>query len=114
MRKIILDKKEFSYDELLDSFNINAPASSIVEFFGDNGKDVFIQFKRGASYIYKNVSDAHIKEMYAAPSIGRFISVLSKNYTYVPVKRALVVTNAPVAIATHDNEVNATIITPAQ
>lgn len=90
MNNVKINNQECTIDELIGGFSVHQKPSSNVDFFGDNGTDVFIQFKNGGSYIYKNVSSEHIKQMYDAESIGRFISVLSKNYTYVPVKKVLV------------------------
>jgi hypothetical protein len=114
MRKLIFGDQNYSIDSLLDSFAVKPVMSSVVEFIGDNGNDIFIQFKSGKSYLYKNISAVHIKEMYATESIGRFISVLSKSYTYVPIEKSLVKPAEPIAIATHDGDVNATIVTPAE
>lgn len=90
MRKVKINNQECQVDDLLEGYTIQRKPSSNIDYFGDNGTDVFIQFKNGSSYIYKNVRSSHIEEMQQVESLGRFVSVLSKNYNYVPVKKALV------------------------
>lgn len=90
MRKIKINNQECKVDEILEGFSIYQKPSSNVQYFGDNGIDVFVQFKSG-SYIYKGVLKEHIEQMHQAESIGKFISQLGKVYHYVPVQYPLVV-----------------------
>lgn len=102
MRKITFHGLDFSVDPILDDYKIETRSSTNVHFFGDNGTSVFVQFKNGKSYLYQNVSKEHIEAIYNAESIGRFIPVLSKAYTYVPVDKELVKPLPAEAIATKD------------
>lgn len=90
MRKITINKQQCTVDEILNGYIIAQKPSSNVEFHGFDGKNIFIQFKNGASYLYLNVEEKDIEEMKKAESIGRFISVLSKKYTYTKVDHRLV------------------------
>lgn len=88
-RKATINNNQYQVDELLEGFTINQKPSSNVMFFGDNGTDVFVQFKSGC-YIYKGVLKEHIEQMHQADSIGRFVSFLGKIYQYEPVQYPLV------------------------
>lgn len=90
MRKLKINNQDCTVDAMLDGFTIDQKPSSNVGYFGDNGNDIFIQFKNGGSYLYKSVLKEHIEQMYQAESIGTFISILSKAYTYAPIKQRLV------------------------
>jgi hypothetical protein len=90
MRKLTISTMPCLVDDILEGYFIDRKPSSNVEFHGTDGKNIFIQFKNGASYLYLNVSAEHIEEMKKAESIGRFISVLSKNYQYTKVDQRLI------------------------
>jgi hypothetical protein len=90
MRKIKLQNQEYQVDDLLAEYKIEWKLSSNVEFFGDDGNNIFVQFKNGKSYIYQNVIKEHIEQMHAAESIGKFVGAVAKLYNYVPIDYALV------------------------
>ena len=90
MRILKINDQEHTVDGMLDGFNIHQKPSSNVEYFGDNGNEIFIQFKNGSCYIYKGILKEHIQQMYEADSIGKFISALSKLYPYITIKQRLV------------------------
>lgn len=61
-------------DQIKD-FIVKQQPSSNVEFFGYGPTgDVFVQFKNGLSYIYKDVDNDTIIEMCNTESIGKFVS----------------------------------------
>lgn len=90
MRKIIINDQPCTVDSQLSGYEILSKPSSNVEFYGTDGQNIFIQFKNGSSYLYLNVTKDTINAMYLAESIGKFISFLSKNYTYTKVEGKLV------------------------
>lgn len=91
MRKIVVNNQPCTVDEILKDYEILSKESSNVDYYGTDGKNVFIQFKNGSSYLYLNVTPVDIEDMKMAESIGRFISVLSKSYQYTKVENRLVV-----------------------
>jgi len=69
--------------ENLSTFDIKIRESSNVAFFGFNeAKQLFVQFKSKASYIYEDLTDDHIAMVNDEnESIGKFVAnILTKNY----------------------------------
>ena len=63
--------------EAVYDFVVLQKPSSNVEYFGYGPTgDIFLQFKNGSAYIYKNTSEELVKEMLAAESIGKFVAKL--------------------------------------
>lgn len=91
MRKVTVNNQQVNVDEILNDYEILSKESSNVDYYGTDGKNVFIQFKNGASYLYLNVTPVDIDDMKKAESIGKFIGVLSKAYQYTKVENRLVV-----------------------
>lgn len=90
MRKIIVNNQPCTVDKVLNDFEILNKESSTVDYYGTDGKNVFVQFKNGASYLYSNVEPADIEAMKAAESIGRFMPVFKK-YPFTKYENRLVV-----------------------
>jgi hypothetical protein len=64
---------EHIIDEKLQGYELMQKPSSQIDYYGTNGKDVFLQFKNGTSYIYENVPTETIADMKSAESIGSFV-----------------------------------------
>lgn len=61
----------------IEDFIVKQKPSSNVEYFGFGPTgDIFIQFKNGSSYIYKNCDPQLVQDMLAAESIGKFVGRL--------------------------------------
>lgn len=78
MKKILVNNQPCTIDDIIKDYEILCKESSNVDFYGTDGKNVFIQFKNGSSYLYTNVEPADIETMKATESIGKFIPVLRK------------------------------------
>ena len=86
---IIVD--EHVIDQTLHGFDIFKKPSSNIEYYGTNGKDVFVQFQSGISYIYENVPQETSEEMQKAESIGSFIfKHLAKKFSFKKFESKLV------------------------
>jgi hypothetical protein len=82
---------EYNIDPTLVGYDIKRKPSTNVDYYGTNGKEVFIQFKNGVSYIYENVPKEFIEEMYKAESIGSFVSkYLARKFTARKIELKLV------------------------
>lgn len=90
MRKETINNQPCTVDALLEGYTIEQKPSSNVEYFGDNGQNVFVQFKSGGSYLYLNVIAEDIEAMKQAESIGKFIPTIAKKYQYTKVDHRLV------------------------
>jgi hypothetical protein len=83
MEQYVINLAEYIIDDSLQGFEICQKPSSNVDFYGTNGKDIFIQFKNGGTYIYENVPKEIIDEMHKAESIGSFVSkYLTKKFEF--------------------------------
>lgn len=77
MRQQEINGQLVNVKEALDHFIIKQKPSSNVEYFGYGpNSDIFIQFKNGSSYIYKNDNQLLVKEMLETESIGKFVPSL--------------------------------------
>lgn len=75
MEKQVINGQQVVLAEQIKDFIVKQQPSSNVDFFGYGPTgDVFVQFKNGLGYIYKDVSNDTIIEMCNAPSIGKFVS----------------------------------------
>lgn len=90
MLKTIINDQPHNTDPRLAGFEIKQKPSSNIEYYGNNENQIFVQFKNGGAYLYKDVAPDTIKQMHQAESIGRFISVLSKGNIYVKLGNKLV------------------------
>lgn len=61
--------------EDLDNFELFKKASTQVDYIGVNVKDkrLFVQFKNGGAYLYKDVDQITMQNAQRVPSIGTFI-----------------------------------------
>lgn len=74
MRQQIINGQPVQVADAIKDFVICQKESSNVAFFGHGPfSDIFVQFKNGAAYIYKNTDAQLVKDMLAAESIGKFI-----------------------------------------
>lgn len=74
---------EHIVNEKLQGFELMQKPSSNIDYYGTNGKDIFVQFQNGNSYIYENVPKETIEEMKSAESIGSFVfKHLAKKFSF--------------------------------
>lgn len=91
MEQLIINVNEHKVDDRLKGFEIRQKESSNVDYYGSNGTTIFMQYKHGVSYLYKNVTPQDIDEMNNAESIGRFMAGLArKKYQYEKIEIELV------------------------
>lgn len=74
--QIILGETVYSFEPVLTGFDIQQKPSSNVSFYGYDEKyqRLFIQFKNGNAYIYKDIKPELFADMQKAESVGKFFS----------------------------------------
>lgn len=74
--QIILGETVYSFETALKGFEIKNKPSSNVAFYGydEHYNRLFIQFKNGNSYIYKDIKPELFAEMDKSESVGKFFS----------------------------------------
>ena len=68
-------KSNLQIDDLLKGFEIGKKPSGNVDYYGINAttSQLFVQFKKGGSYIYDNVDALILSGMVLAESLGKYI-----------------------------------------
>lgn len=76
MKKITLNEVNYLVNPRLEGFTIKQLPSSNVAFHGLNSStnELFIQFKNGSSYIYKDIDSQTAINLINCESIGKFVS----------------------------------------
>lgn len=76
MNTTTFNNHQYKVHDRLAQFNVNSIPSTSISFFGSNPNtgSLFVQFKNGGTYIFSNITNEIRKEMFAAKSIGSFIS----------------------------------------
>lgn len=76
LKSITLNDKILSIAEVLIPFTIQEKPSSNVAYFGTDivSNRLFVQFKNGSSYIYKDVPSNLLEEIHTAESVGKYFS----------------------------------------
>jgi len=76
MKTVTLLNQSYQVNDRLEQFNINTTPSTSIAFYGSNPNtgSMFIQFVRGDTYIYQNITPEVRKGLWGASSIGSFIS----------------------------------------
>lgn len=82
--------EEHIIDPQLQGFDLKQKPSSNVDYYGTNGKDIFVQFQKGTSYIYESVPKEIIEEMKTVESIGSFVFKTLKKFPYKKIELKLV------------------------
>lgn len=80
-----INGKDYLVNEKIAVFDLHEKPSSNVAFYGLNyaGRELFVQFKSGSSYVYNEVPDEILNAAMSASSIGSFISAtVSKCYQF--------------------------------
>lgn len=64
----------YQVDDRFEGFTIVKKPSSNVDFIGyDENTQVFIQFKNGGAYLYKDIQKETVEKALESESIGKFI-----------------------------------------
>ncbi len=76
MNKHIINDINVIVNPVLNGFSIHSKPSSNVEYFGIDSlhSRLFVQFKNGSSYIYKDVNINILNEIQVADSVGKYFS----------------------------------------
>ncbi|GGG97617.1 KTSC domain-containing protein [Pedobacter zeae] len=76
MKTVTLNEKQYCVSILLDGFTIESKPSSNVSFYGVNKdtKELFVQFKSGSCYFYKEITNDAAIGLINAESVGSYIS----------------------------------------
>jgi len=93
MNKQVVNGQQVEINPAIDGYVIRQKPSSNVEYFGlGPSGEIFVQFKSGKSYIYKDVQPEIWPDMTEAESIGKFISQrIVKDYKGLKHEERLVV-----------------------
>jgi hypothetical protein len=86
----IINGQAHRTDPSLAGFELKQKSSSNIEFYGSNENQIFVQFKNGGAYIYKNIEEKTIQDLHQAESIGKFVAALSKVHGHIKLGNKLV------------------------